>query len=106
MRYRVHYAKPEAKRELLMGFNWPQSQVILRCPREETHVFLKEVEAEGPWEVFQSMQGEVWSPNGEARALIEEKGLWHTSMSVGDLLEDEQGRFFFCDSFGWRELSA
>jgi hypothetical protein len=37
------------------------------------------------------MQGEVWSPNGEARGLIEAKGLLHTSMSVGDVVVGPDG---------------
>lgn len=45
-------------------------------------------------EVYYQMQGEIWSPNGEARALIREKGLEHTSMSVGDVIavDDETWR--------------
>lgn len=38
-------------------------------------------------EVFQKMQGENWSPNGEARPIIAALGLHHTSMSTGDLIE-------------------
>lgn len=42
-------------------------------------------------EIWKLMQGEVWSPEGEARELIELLGLKHTSMSVGDLIEDHLG---------------
>lgn len=39
------------------------------------------------WEArWGAMQGENWSPNGEARDLIRSLGLHHTSMSVGDVL--------------------
>lgn len=34
------------------------------------------------------MQGENWSPNGEAKELIRPLGLKHTSMSVGDIISD------------------
>ena len=37
-------------------------------------------------ELFERFQGEFWSPNGEARPLIEALGLEHTSMSVGDVI--------------------
>lgn len=40
------------------------------------------------------MQGEIWSPNGEANELIRSKGLFHTSMSVGDCAVDETGKNF------------
>jgi hypothetical protein len=54
---------------------------------EKTHVFLCETEARDLDHVFYNMQGEIWSPNGEARELIQSKGLRHTSMSVGDVIE-------------------
>lgn len=33
------------------------------------------------------MQGEVWSPQGQARGLVERAGVGHTSMSPGDMFE-------------------
>lgn len=50
------------------------------------------------------MQGEIWSPNGEARALIQQKGLQHTSMSVDDIIVDEEGHVYIVDAIGFREL--
>ena len=49
------------------------------------------------------MQGENWSPNGEARELIRGLGLKHTSMSIGDIIEDtETGQFHIVDFAGFR----
>jgi hypothetical protein len=70
-----------------------------------THKFVKSVEAEDLEDVFYQMQGERWSPNGEARELIRSLGLSHTSMSVGDVIEDENGHFFMVDMIGFSELS-
>lgn len=39
-----------------------------------------------PDDFFCRLQGERWSPNGEANPLIRAQGLAHTSMSVGDLI--------------------
>lgn len=39
-------------------------------------------------QIFELMQGETWSPEGEARSLIEAVGLRHTSMSVGDCIDE------------------
>lgn len=36
--------------------------------------------------IFRECQGEIWSPYGEARDLINALGLTHTSMSVGDVI--------------------
>jgi hypothetical protein len=64
------------------------------------------VEANHLDEVFTKMQGEIWSPNGEARELIQSKGLSHTSMSVGDLVVDDQGIVQLVDNFGWKNLGG
>jgi hypothetical protein len=69
-----------------------------------THVFVREVEADSLGHVFTQMQGEVWSPNGEARMLIEYLGLSHTSMSVDDIAVDEYGVVSQCMSYGWQEI--
>jgi hypothetical protein len=50
------------------------------------------------------MQGERWSPDGEGRALIEKKGLEHTSMSVNDVVRDPDGSYWRCVNAGWRRL--
>jgi hypothetical protein len=55
--------------------------------------------------VFSEMQGEVWSPNGEAMKLITGLGLSHTSMSVGDVAYDvEEDKYWQVASIGWREV--
>ncbi|MCK9231070.1 MAG: hypothetical protein RBS96_02605 [Dehalococcoidales bacterium] len=65
-------------------------------------VYLATVEANTPDEAFTRMQGENWSPNGEARPLILGKGLQHTSMSVGDALVDgATGTYYLCHLAGW-----
>lgn len=56
-------------------------------------------------DVYSKMQGERWSPNGEARPLIEALGLTHTSMSAGDVIHDiEAGVFYEVAWRGFREL--
>jgi hypothetical protein len=69
----------------------------------DTHAFLIMVEAENFNHAFHTMQGEMWSPNGEGRPLIEDRGLTHTSMSVGDILESGCD-FYMCMPEGWRKL--
>lgn len=71
----------------------------------KTHIELKTIEAHDIDHVFGLMQGEFWSPNGEARELIESKGLDHTSMSVNDVVYSErQNMFFICTNSGWKIL--
>jgi hypothetical protein len=55
-------------------------------------------------DVWHTMQGEIWSPNGEARDLIRGLGLQHTSMSVGDLIVDDEGCVFEVANVGFKEI--
>jgi hypothetical protein len=58
-------------------------------------VEVKEVQATGLDEAYRMMQAEVWSPLGEASELIRSKGLQHTSMSIGDVIQKVSSREFF-----------
>jgi len=62
------------------------------------------VEAKDKEDLFHKMQGEVWSPNGEAREEIVKLGLSHTSMYVGDIALDEEGKLWFVEAIGWSRL--
>jgi len=70
----------------------------------KTHTLLGTVE-EGHYleNLFVMMQGENWSPEGEARERIDAKGLAHTSMSVGDCIVVD-GKGFMVDYAGFKEL--
>jgi len=80
--FHVYYQKPEFFGDFTFSDNLSGSKI------DDTHIFLKFVLANNLEDVFKKMQGENWSPNGEARKLIIEKGLEHTSMSVGDVVYD------------------
>jgi len=54
--------------------------------------------------LFVLLQGEKWSPKGEAKELILDKGLLHTSMSVGDVIRFKNGEILFCSNTGWKNL--
>lgn len=100
--YRIYYMRPEAFRDFGGGFKTPRREDL-----EKTHVHLidREVSAIGRMDrlnaVFREMQAENWSPNGEQRDLIRSKGLSHTSMSVGDVIEDETGAFWVVANIGF-----
>lgn len=114
MKFTVFYMRPSFFPDGLMGYDWLNSKELV--PTVDTlgksHVELKEVEAVDLEDLFSAMQGDNWSPNGEARPLIKEKGLHHTSMSVGDIARFEedgawegtrflQGSLLMCDISGW-----
>ncbi len=96
--YNVYYAKAPAYRAM------DPPPALEDLP--QTHVLLCKVEAENKDDVFRQMQGENWSPNGEARPLIKGLGLTHTSMSVNDVVQDESGVYWECVDVGWREIKS
>jgi hypothetical protein len=63
------------------GVNPPNPQDL-----EQTHIHLGNVADTNLKRIFAMMQGDEWSPNGEARELIRGKHLDHTSMIPGDVI--------------------
>ena len=94
--YRVWYAR------------WPHFGLGPRPTLNDfknTHVCLGDVEARNLEDLFCRMQGENWSPNGEAMSLILGMGLHHTSMSVRDVAEDVRAKkFYLAECEGFSEL--
>src|SRR5262249_47192968 len=64
-----------------------------------------EVEATSLGDVFYTQQSEVWSPHGEARSLIANLNLSHTSMSVGDVVRAPNQSYWLCNCRGWTLLN-
>lgn len=100
MIYKVWYMRPDWFRDGICG------EVPDPAKLQATHIMLREVEAASLDQVYAMMQGEIWSPNGEARGLIESKGLAHTSMSVGDVIEAEGGIMWVVASVGFTRLDG
>jgi len=69
-----------------------------------THILLGEIAGTDLEEIFQMLQGENWSPEGEARELIKNKELNHTSMLVGDVIQIGEV-FYLVDEVGFKELN-
>lgn len=53
---------------------------------KDPYMLIGSVKESDPETIFRIMQGNVWSPNGEARNIIDDADVDHTSMSVGDAL--------------------
>ena len=74
----------------------------------KTHRLLGKVAGDPPQSpdaIWVALQGEVWSPMGEARALISTYGLQHTSMDVSDVVVID-GVVLMCASSGWLILGV
>ena len=92
--------------DLMMGYEWCRKKGCLPDPNhlEKTHVLLGKIALTDRDEIFMRLQGDEWSPNGEARPLIAGKGLHHTSMSVGDIMKIGD-KVIFVDAWGFAELN-
>lgn len=99
MKCNIWYCKPEYSRE----YSRTAKPTINRV--KHTHVLLKTIEASCADEAWQKMQGEFWSPKGEANGLIAGLGLTHTSMDVGDVVEIE-GVWHRVEAVGFSVLEA
>lgn len=111
MQYAIWYMRPDFFRVGIHGSTVMKSLNVLPVPGhlERTHTMLKSITAKNPDEAFLAMQAEKWSPKGEARPLIEQKGLKHTSMSVGDIMVEGRGpggKVLLVDITGFYELGG
>lgn len=97
--FQIYYAAVPAH-PILFYMDQPFSVELLPI----THRFVCELDVPRRENVFAQMQGEVWSPHGEARELIASLGLHHTSMSVGDVVQDDDGVYWMCADLGWKRL--
>jgi hypothetical protein len=109
---KVWYVKAEVRRDLCMGYKFAKEVGINVTPAaiNETHVLLGSiggVDSNGEIiileDVMSIMQGEFWSPMGEARNLIQTLGLHHTSMSCGDVVQFGSD-FYMVDFMGYKKL--
>jgi hypothetical protein len=106
--FAVWYMRPEFFRDGIMGAEWlAEKNMTPNTDRLDlSHVFVRYVQADSVEQVFGMMQGEVWSPNGEARDRIKMLGLQHTSMSVGDIAVDVSNKaVHLCDRYGFKVLA-
>jgi hypothetical protein len=95
---------------------WVKDVTLKAMDLPKTHTFMGEISAKGLTGedcvlaedilscIFGQLQGENYSPNGEARELIEYKTkVWHTSMNVGDAFTF-RGTLYVCTRFGWLSM--
>lgn len=87
------------------SFTFDKSLTRTEVMNEVTHAYLTMIRVDSLNDIFYNMQGEIWSPRGEMRPLIELRRLEHTSMSVGDVAFDvTENVWYQVDSLGWKEI--
>lgn len=84
-------------------FNMRHKDLYNKENIKKSHVCMGSIECKILEDLFECLQAEMWSPNGEARQLVKSRGTDHTSLSVGDIVEIGN-KFYVCEPIGWREL--
>lgn len=83
----IWYWKEEYGRDFLMGYEFVKKQLDFTPDKlKDTHVLVGTISETNPDRIYSMMQGESWSPSGEAYNMIRKLGVGHTSMSVGDVI--------------------
>jgi hypothetical protein len=106
-KFNIWYMRPAFFMDGIMGYDWLDRKNMIPDPLmlNKTHIYLKQVEALSLERAYVMMQGPIWSPRGEARSLIQSRGLQHTSMSVGDVaISDQSGACWIVDIFGFKGI--
>lgn len=102
----VWYVKNDFYRDFCMGYDFVEKHCAgLFDPTNlsKTHVLVGKVTSIVEKEyLFDILQGEFWSPEGEAREMIGALDT-HTSMSVGDVVV-QNGIVFIVDNFGFNAV--
>jgi len=91
---KVWYVKDEFSRALSMGIKFAVevegNDIVDLNNLEKTHVMIGSMAGNPEYDAYTYggyLQGEYWSPNGEARDLIRSFGLYSTSFERGDILQ-------------------
>jgi len=108
----IWYGKPVYGRDLRMGVEWLADKRLLPKSLQnlkKTHTLLGKIKGASANErgletIWSIMQGEKWSPRGEAIDLIKNSLLNHTSMSVGDIIVINRD-MYIVDDAGFENLS-
>ena len=100
----IWYAKPSPTNGV--HYDRLKSKGMLPDPRnlKKTHVLIGKIKERNLEKIYDMMQGENWSPNGEAYDLISKTDT-HTSMSVGDIIV-VGNKVVFVDGIGFKELKS
>jgi hypothetical protein len=105
---KVYYWKGSFAADAMMGHDWLVKRNLLptRSTLTQNYVLIGTINLDHPEDVFHAMQGEMWSPQGQANMMIRRLDT-HTSMSMGDIVEimgGASGVLWLVDSVGFKKL--
>jgi hypothetical protein len=102
----IWYWKDDFGRDAMMGANWLAKHNRMPKPENigDNYVLIGKIAETNLDKIYMKMQGEMWSPRGQARSMIRSSGTGHTSMSMGDIVKIG-GKFMMVDRFGWHDIT-
>ena len=102
----VWYWKEDFARDAMMGANWLAKKGLMPKPENisDNYVLIGKIAETNPEKVYMMMQGEMWSPRGQARNMIRASGTGHTSMSMGDIVKIGN-KYMMVDRFGFHDIT-
>jgi hypothetical protein len=103
----IWYWHEDLGRDFTMGYKWIRDHNVPFDPNnlEQTHALVGKIAETDPETVWSLMQGEAWSPAGEAYGFIQRLGVGHTSMSVGDIIR-VNNKTLMVDKAGFTDVSS
>lgn len=69
----------------------------------KTHSLIGTLRETNPRKIFSLMQGENYSPKGEASMFLSKKGVSHTSISNGDIIRSKN-KMLMLTANGWKNV--
>ncbi len=107
-RTEIWYSKKNEFRDFSGGSEFLNKHMPEKMPTTvkdltKTHALIGKIKETNLDKIFMLMQGENWSPNGEANDLIRRSGSGHTSMSVGDIIVIN-GKMSMVDPSGFQSI--
>jgi len=101
----IWYWKEDFARDAMMGPAFLAKRGIMPTPEtiKDNYALIGKIAETRPEKIFMMMQGDMWSPEGQARNMIRASGTGHTSMSVGDIIKIGND-YHMVDRFGFHKL--
>ena len=99
MLYKIYY-----QRKYLGPWRQSEGQYSLKT-FDDTHIFVCKVKSENISTLYWYMQMINWDIDDEKFKIIRDMNLSHTSMSFGDVIEDEYGSHYMRSCDGWCKLT-
>ena len=101
----IWYWKEDFARDAMMGPAFMTKHGVMPTPDtvKDHYALIGKIAETKPEKIFMMMQGDMWSPKGQARNMVRASGTGHTSMSVGDIIKIGN-EYLMVDRFGFHKL--